>query len=129
MKGEGLYLYILLGEIFKIRVGYGGLLWEATLESFSDITPTFPKVICRDTFSDRTIAMLFCLTMLLIELIQWIRVSKIKYTFVFQAYCKKIIKNCMQKILVKGLGMGNIRILTKLWRIMTTHKFNIGNVG
>ncbi len=45
------------------------------------------EVVCRDIVSDRPIALLFCLTTLLFELIQWIRVSQMKYFFVFQAYC------------------------------------------
>jgi len=35
----------------------------------------------------------------------------------------------MQKILAKELGRGNIRLSTRLWGILTTHKFDMGNIG
>ena len=35
----------------------------------------------------------------------------------------------MQKILAKELGRGNIRLSTRLWGILTTHKFDMGNPG
>ena len=34
----------------------------------------------------------------------------------------------MQKILVKGLGMGNINLSISFLRILTTHNFNMGNI-
>jgi hypothetical protein len=34
----------------------------------------------------------------------------------------------MWKILAKELGKGNIRFSTRLWGIMTTYKFDIGNI-
>ena len=35
----------------------------------------------------------------------------------------------MQKILAKELGRGNIRLSTRLWGILTTHEFDMGNPG
>ena len=35
----------------------------------------------------------------------------------------------MQKILAKELGRGNIDLSIRLWGILTTHKFDMGNIG
>ena len=35
----------------------------------------------------------------------------------------------MQKILVKELGIGNTDLSISLWGILTTHKFDMGNIG
>jgi len=35
----------------------------------------------------------------------------------------------MQKILAKELGKGNICLSIKFWRILTTHEFDMGNIG
>ena len=35
----------------------------------------------------------------------------------------------MQKILVKGLGMGNTDLSIRLWIILATHEFDMVNIG
>ncbi len=35
----------------------------------------------------------------------------------------------MKKILAKELGKVNIRLSTRLWRILTTHEFDMGNIS
>ncbi len=35
----------------------------------------------------------------------------------------------MQKILAKELGRGNIRLSIRLWGILTTHEFDMGNIS
>ena len=86
-------------------------------------------VVCRDSIPDRTIALLFCLTTTISELIQWIRVSHWQVSaFIPHIFCKNWTIS-MQKILVEKLESDNIWLLMRLLRILTAHNFDMGNVG
>jgi len=51
------------------------------------------------------------------------------YFSVYQACTQQNLSIIMQKILAKEPGRGNIRLSTRLWGILTTHKFDMGNIG
>ena len=51
------------------------------------------------------------------------------YFTVYQAYRQQNLSISIHKILAKEPGKVNIRLSTRLWRILAAHEFDMRNIG
>ncbi len=87
------------------------------------------EVICQDIVSDRTIALLFCLTTPLWGWFNGYVSLKCDISLFIKHIRSKIERLACRKYLPKELGRDNIRLSIRLLRILTTHNFDMENLG